>query len=463
MQYDRQVQQAIDEQFLVQCKQNLRQGLVTYGKDSFLTTFEKTLTQKLTTGSINLPKKKNLPNKPIPQATKLSSNDIIIGRAKKEDNSILASNKNTINIDKSFVWRPKDEEVDFRQQPATGWMDIIPLEAPSVNFKAPSLFIVGQPVNLVIRIRQSGGRDTMLSSCIAYTDDSSESEAYDLTDYRGCALDLEIMPNFGVAFNSKTSIKRLETSFPMFKFPDADKVHVKCNVLVCKKNCPVARCNDYHHNSASNPQEEFINVSIIDKFLVKTSVDVVDFLEDDYDEEENEVRGSGRRDGLKLPRGARYDYSQPLEPFQRPQATSRLQAKKSNYHRSGHEVEDKDFTVNENKDVEKSAILHSRNPQPQVNVNNNVENTSDLLCLSPSRLIIAFGILLVILLLALTASCILWLKARSALRRPKPAAILTRAQRHIHPHHPPPGTRIVPARPVFVAARTPVPYMRTAQ
>ena len=232
---------------------------------------------------------------------------------------------------------------------------------------------------------------------------------------------------------------------------------------MCKKNCPVARCNDYHHNSASNPQEEFINVSIIDKFLVKTSVNVVDFLEDDYDEEENEVRGSGRRDGLKLPRGARYDYSQPLEPFQRPQATSRLQAKKSNYHRSGHEVEDKDFTVNKNKDVEKSEILHSRNPQPQVNVNTNVENTSDLLCLSPSRLIIAFGILLVILLLALTASCVLWLKARSALRRPKPAAMLTRAQRHLHPHHPPPGTRIVPARPVFVAARTPVPYIRTAQ
>ena len=74
-----------------------------------------------------------------------------------------------------------------------------------------------------------------------------------------------------------------------------------------------------------------------------------------------------------------------------------------------------------------------------------------------------FGILLVILLLALTASCVLWLKARSALRRPKPAAILTRAQRHLHPHHPPPGTRIVPARPVFVAARTPVPYIRTAQ
>ena len=62
-------------------------------------------------------------------------------------------------------------------------------------------------------------------------------------------------------------------------------------------------------------------------------------------------------------------------------------------------VEDKDFTLNENVNIEKSSILHSHNPQPQVNVNTNVEDTTDLLCLSPSRLIIAFGILLVILLL----------------------------------------------------------------
>ena len=175
MQYDKQVQQAIDEQFLVQCKHDQLQGLVTYGKD-VQTTFEKTLTQKLTTGTINLPKKRDLPNMNSGHNSKQTSNDIIIGRTKTKDNSIMASNKNTINIDKSFVWRPKDEEVDFRQQPATGWMDITPLEAHPGNSKPPSLFIVGQPVNLVIRIRQSGGRDTMLSSCIAYTDDSSEAE-----------------------------------------------------------------------------------------------------------------------------------------------------------------------------------------------------------------------------------------------------------------------------------------------
>ena len=182
-------------------------------------------------------------------------------------------------------------------------------------------------------------------------------------------------------------------------------------------------------------------------------------MEHDHPEEHN-VRGNGRKETLQMSRGARYDYMLPLEPIQKPQVSAHLQAKKSNYHRSGHEVEDKDFTVNDHSKVEKSSIVHTHSQQSHYN-SNNVDDTSDLLCLSPSRLIIAFGILLVILLLALTASCVLWLKARSALRRPKPAAILTRAQRH-HPH-PPPGTRIVPARPVFVATRTPVPYIRTIQ
>ena len=52
--------------------------------------------------------------------------------------------------------------------------------------------------------------------------------------------------------------------------------------------------------------------------------------------------------------------------------------------------------------------------------NGSDDKESDLLCLSPSRLALAFGILLVILLLALLASCTLWMRARAHLKRPKP-------------------------------------------
>ena len=461
VQYDEQVQQVIDEQFLVQCKPNHKQGFVTYGKETIATSVGKTLTRKFiagTTGAYNKQSVVEAPTKLYPLKGGENSDDIIMGRSNDEDKKVIKTKNN--KVDNSFVWKPKDDEVDFRQQPASGWMELSAMDARPRSFKLPPLLTVGQPVNLVIRIRQSGGRDTMLSSCIAYTNSGSEAEAYDLTDYRGCALDLEIMPNFAVAFNSKTSVKRLDTSFPMFKFPDAKKVQIKCNVLVCKNNCPVARCNS--GEQTSRPQEEFINVSIIDKFLVKTAVNVVDYMEEDYDED-TELRNDIQDEHIKTSRDARYDYDVPLEPIRRPKVSSHVQAKKSNYHRSDHEVEDTDFTVNEHSNMKKSSIVHSQSQHSHINSNINGEDTGDLLCLSPSRLIIAFGILLVILLLALTASCVLWLKARSSLRRPKPPALLTRAHRHHTLPHPPPGTRIVPARPVFVTARTPVPYMRSVQ
>ena len=90
-----------------------------------------------------------------------------------------------------------------------------------------------------------------------------------------------------------------------------------------------------------------------------------------------------------------------------------------------------------------------------------LDNDSDLLCLSPSRLIVAFGVLLVVLLLALVAACMLWLRARSALRRPSPFQVRERAVRQAAA-----ATAVVPAghRPVFaVRSPHPTPYIRVVQ
>ena len=90
-----------------------------------------------------------------------------------------------------------------------------------------------------------------------------------------------------------------------------------------------------------------------------------------------------------------------------------------------------------------------------------LDNNSDLLCLSPSRLIVAFGVLLVVLLLALVAACMLWLRARSALRRPSPFQVRERAVRQAAA-----ATAVVPAghRPVFaVRSPHPTPYIRVVQ
>merc|ERR1719242_956381 len=90
------------------------------------------------------------------------------------------------------------------------------------------------------------------------------------------------------------------------------------------------------------------------------------------------------------------------------------------------------------------------------------DKESDLLCLSPSRLALAFGILLVILLLALLASCTLWMRARAHLKRPKP--IMTNRGPPRPPAGVPAGT-LVPARassgPFLIASRP--PYLRVIQ
>ena len=74
---------------------------------------------------------------------------------------------------------------------------------------------------------------------------------------------------------------------------------------------------------------------------------------------------------------------------------------------------------------------------PQDNSFNKLERlqSDDQLCLSPTRIVLAFGVLLLILVLALLFSCVLWMKAR---RSTMPT------------HHPHPCIR----RPYVVQTRT---------
>ena len=82
---------------------------------------------------------------------------------------------------------------------------------------------VGTPVSLVIRLKQMASMDTMLSTCTAHSGD----DFYDLTNFRGCTTDPDILPNFKAFFNSRTGVKKLTSTFPMFKFPDLTKVIIR--------------------------------------------------------------------------------------------------------------------------------------------------------------------------------------------------------------------------------------------
>ena len=323
--------------------------------------------------------------------------------------------ENSIDIGTPWTYpRSMEEEVitnrpNLLKAAASGWMELINAESGETLTESVQ---VGTPVSLVIRLKQMGKMDTMVSTCTAHSGD----DFYDLTNFLGCTEDAEILPNFKAFFNSRTGVKRLTSTFPMFKFPDLNKVVVRCTIMVCNKNCPVSKCEDRR-------KIDFKEVDIIDKFYLDTFAEVHD-----------SDSGTNHHKREKM-----YPYKddqimRPLRPAEEDVSSE------SNYHKSQQEVEavaassvSKEETFNEEKDEE-------------------------LLCLSPSRLALAFGILLVILLVALLASCTMWMRARSHSKRPKPSAFFTTRPPR------PPGAAIVPAnapRGPFVVSRA--PYIRVVQ
>ena len=401
VQQDKMLQQATDAQFLVQCKSGSPRGLVSQVQIPF----QKTKEVIVASSSI------------VQDTTEDIGNLIVTapgpalwpGQVKPDPKTPEA--KPPTEKPRSYAERERNTLIDFRARPATGWMEVMPTGTAEAEnnvvsnkgTKADHL-TVGESVQLEIKLRQADGNtDTMLSSCLAFTGAESGS-AYDLTDYRGCAVDLDIVPDFSAQFNSKTGVKMLRSSFPMFKFPDFDQVHIKCSVLVCKTNCPLAKCA---HGGAQDDDELFKNVKIIDKFDLETTVAVFDDYYPQADQERPEP---------SFPEVDRQRIS-------------------ANYHKSSQTVDQK-------------IVKASTTPD---------QEDPDLLCLSPSRLIIAFGILLVVLLLALVTACVLWLRARAALRRPNPYNLRSQRARTLMP------AAAAPPRPVFVRSPHPTPYIRVVQ
>ena len=275
VQHDEHVQQVIDEQFLVQCWNGMAQGLVSY-QDGHSDFTEKTLSRTMVAGSStgrsgsgNYPNNNNnqfqrrildmVPLEPmtaLPIASNSNADDIITAGEEINMIEIVDSQKSRQNINNNH----NNKQMLHK---ASGWMEIV--DAATDEALDDSIQ-VGSPVSLVIRLRQFNSMDTMLSTCTAHSGD----DFYDLTNFRGCTADPEILPNFKAFFNSRTGVKRLKSTFPMFKFPDENKVIIRCTVVVCNKNCPVAKCDQRASTS------DFQAIEILDKFYLETFAEVHD-------------------------------------------------------------------------------------------------------------------------------------------------------------------------------------------
>ncbi|XP_057365003.1 uncharacterized protein LOC130685690 [Daphnia carinata] len=124
----------------------------------------------------------------------------------------------------------------------TCWMDIVAGTDPTGN-PVETYLRVGQEATVVVRVRQTVGLDTRLTSCVAH--DGSHESQQELLDADGCSLDTSILPNVQerIINRSGSTIKLLYANFQAFRFPDRDHLHLKCTVVVCKGKCLMNPCN----------------------------------------------------------------------------------------------------------------------------------------------------------------------------------------------------------------------------
>lgn len=296
----------------------------------------------------------------------------------------------------------------------SGWMELVwPINSKEI--------MEGQNVTLVVRLQQTAESEAMISSCTAFAEGPDGVAKKDLTDLRGCSLDHKVMPNFAISLNPQTNIKALKSVFPIFKFPHQDRrLHVQCSVLVCHHTCPARQCQQ---NMTSNDRDLF--ASITETFTLSTYVDVADSVS-------TTTTTTIKQETVVL------------TPTAVPKANLIVKANS--------------LTQEEVDEAEEALV--------EMEVLQKTPQDNGLLCLTPSKLIVAFSVILLVLLLALIFSCMLWLRARSGLARtrhllpkPHPGPLMSppppghlRAGPHGHPR----------PRPVIVP-RGRMPYIRVMQ
>ncbi|XP_068200445.1 uncharacterized protein [Palaemon carinicauda] len=271
--------------------------------------------------------------------------------------------------------RWKSKRPDGSPEPISCWMDIV--TGDNMDGKpVQNYLLVGDDATMVLKIRQESGLDTRITSCLAH--DGSGEQSQELIDENGCAVDDAIMPPLRVKSNVRSGVKVAYASFKAFKFPDRDNLHLKCIVLVCLGACQLPVCgrtsNRLGRRMGATGQGSIQPVEDVDSaaLLQQTS------------------RGNDRALGGRI-----LDKVEVFNSVEvRAPGIESQQDLVKQYRTDRGPVEDMDFFSNES-----------------------------VFCLTPYKMILAFGVLLTILMVALLFALYSCVKARvmkSRLRTPQP-------------------------------------------
>jgi len=108
--------------------------------------------------------------------------------------------------------------------------------------------VYGREYTLKAHISQPDGTFGMkVKRCFSFSDQNSTVE---LVDERGCP-EPSIMSEFSYDRLSGTAEAKL---FSMFKFPDSNRVHFQCDIVICKGDCEQPVCEDPTQESLPSPQ-----------------------------------------------------------------------------------------------------------------------------------------------------------------------------------------------------------------
>jgi len=108
--------------------------------------------------------------------------------------------------------------------------------------------VYGREYTLKAHISQPDGTFGMkVKRCFSFSDQNSTVE---LVDERGCP-EPSIMSEFSYDRLSGTGEAKL---FSMFKFPDSNRVHFQCDIVICKGDCEKPVCQFSTEESLPSPQ-----------------------------------------------------------------------------------------------------------------------------------------------------------------------------------------------------------------
>lgn len=122
--------------------------------------------------------------------------------------------------------------------------------------------IVGENSTLSVRSVLARNIGMRVVDCVAFDGVGESSQR--LFDEFGCPIDSQIMPDFtettvdiedGWSKNHEDDLvqKVFSTSFPAFKFPDRDIIHINCGVHLCRGKCPLVECDETARGKLHKP------------------------------------------------------------------------------------------------------------------------------------------------------------------------------------------------------------------